>query len=163
MQTIRADPRRHSLAISSERILIESLRDHSVLSLIWALSKLRERSRTSFIFVEPTWFGYSHDPAPNAEADLLVVLYGQAFLCEVKSSWHRLRASDIADLVALAKRLRPNTALLAVMEAGSGLTAELTAARAHLATERIKFELLIPDTSMEGDDPYLNFDEDLDA
>jgi hypothetical protein len=138
--------------------LIESLRDHSVLSLVWALSLLCERSRTSFIYVGPTWFGFTHESAPDAEADLLVLLDGQAFLCEVKSSWRRLRASDVADLVVLAKRLRPNTAVLAVMEAGSGLTSELTAARAQLAAEQIEFELLTPDPRAEGDDPYLQFD-----
>lgn len=119
---------------------------------------LRGRSRTSFIYVGPTWFGFTLETAPDAEADLLVLLDGQAFLCEVKSSWRRLRASDVEDLVALAKRLRPNTAVLAVMEAGSGLTSALMAARAQLAAEQIEFELVTPDLRTEGDDPYLRFD-----
>jgi hypothetical protein len=99
--------------------LIESLRDHSVLSLIWVLSALSVRARRSLIFIEPTRFGF--DPASQktgGEADLLVLLDGKALVCEVKSSWRALRTSDISDFVALASRLRPDCALLGVMEAG---------------------------------------------
>ena len=101
--------------------LIESLRDHSVLSLVWLLKVLCERSRRSLIFVEPMWFGFTHESdSPDKEADLLAVSDGEAILCEVKSSWRGLRLGDISDFVALAKRLRPDTAVLAVMEAGAG-------------------------------------------
>ena len=128
--------------------LIESLRDHSVLSLVWVLSVLCERSRRSLIFVEPMWFDFTHESkSPDAEADLLVIIDGQAMLCEVKSSWHGLRPTHISNFVALARRLRPDTALLAVMESGSGLADDLAEARTQLANERIKFELLTPDTS----------------
>lgn len=138
--------------------MIESLRDHSVLSLVWVLSALRERSRHSLIFVEPTSFGFTPEAAsPDAEADLLVVLDGRAMLCEVKSSWHGLRPAHITDLVALTRRLRPDVAMLAVMEAGPGPAAVLAEARAHLAAEQIEFELLTLDSYMPRDDPYLDF------
>ena len=141
--------------------LIESLRDHSVLSLVWVLSTLCQRSRRSLIFVEPTWFGFTHESAkPDAEADLLAILDGQAVLCEVKSSWHGLRPSHITEFVALARRLRPDIALLAVMPAGAGPTANLTTAQAQLAAEQIKFELLTPAASMQADSPYLHFDDE---
>jgi hypothetical protein len=140
--------------------LIESLRDRSVLSLIWMLSALCWRSRHSLTFVEPTWLGFAPDSAePDAEADLLVVLDGRAILCEVKSSWHGLRPADVADFVALAIRLRPDTAMLAVMEAGPGPTADLEAARQRLTIEGIKFDLLTRDAYVPPDDhPYLQFD-----
>ena len=135
--------------------LIESVRDHSVLSLVWLLSVLYERSRRSLIFVEPMWFDFTHESdSPDAEADLLAISDGQAMLCEVKSSWHGLRPGHISHFVALAKRLRPDTALLAVMESGSGPADDLAAARAQLADKQIKFELLTPDTS-DGI-PYLH-------
>jgi hypothetical protein len=141
--------------------LIESLRDRSVLSLIWVLSAFCQRSRSSLIFVEPTWFGFTHESeGPDGEADLLVVVDGQAMLCEVKSSWHGLRSTHLTDFVALAKRLRPDTALLAVMEAGPGPESELAAARAELSTDGIKFELLTLDAYNPKDDPYLNFDDE---
>jgi hypothetical protein len=137
--------------------LVESLRDHSVLSLVWVLSGLCERSRRSLIFVEPMLFGFTRESVlPDAEADLLVILDGQGMLCEVKSSWRDLRPSRIANFVALASRLRPDIALLAVMEVGPGPEAALTAARAQLAAERIDFELLTLDRYMPRDDPYLD-------
>jgi hypothetical protein len=94
----------------------------------------------------------------RAEADLLVLLDGQAVLCEVKSSWNSLRHEDIAVFVELASRLRPDIALLAVREAGAGPVAALAAARAQLAAEQIEFELLTLGTYKPVDDPYLHFD-----
>ncbi|MFZ5792015.1 MAG: hypothetical protein ACOY3L_15085 [Pseudomonadota bacterium] len=139
--------------------LIESLRDHSALSLIWALSALRKRSRRSFIFVEPMWFGFTRGSAsPDAEADLFALLDGQAMLCEVKSSWHSLRPAHLAEFAALASRLRPDIALLAVMEAGPGPLADIAAARARLAAEQIEFEILTLDQHMPDDHPYLHYD-----
>jgi hypothetical protein len=140
--------------------LIESLRDRSVLSLVWVLSALFAKSRTSFIFVEPTQFGFSESSMPSAEADLLVILDGEAIVCEVKSSWHGLRPSDVKAFVDLARRLRPDIALLAVMETGEGLKAELDTARAQLESEQIKFELLTPDRYQLQDRPYLTFGEE---
>jgi hypothetical protein len=135
--------------------LIGSLRDHSVLSLIWTLSVLRERSRRSFLYGEPTWFGYSQEGRPNAEADLLVLSDGEAILCEVKSSWRDLRSSQLRDFVALAQRLRPDVALLAVMENGLGPAADIDAARTTLAAEKIRLEVLTARPETERDDPYL--------
>ncbi len=141
--------------------LIESLRDHSVLSLVWVLSALGERSRHSLIFVEPTWFGFTGESEdPDAEADLLVILDGQAMFCEVKSSWRSLRHAHIAEFVALASRLRPDIALLAVMEVGPGPAADLAAAREQLAAEGIRFELLTLGECKPEDDPYLLFDDE---
>jgi len=57
--------------------LIESLRDHSVLSLIWVLAALSDRARRSFIFVEPTSFGFTNDEInPSAEIDLIAIVDG---------------------------------------------------------------------------------------
>jgi hypothetical protein len=146
----------------ANEFLIESLRDHSVLSLVWALSALGDRARHSFAFVEPTWFGFDErSETADAEADLLTLIDGEAFLCEVKSSWHSLRPSHVDDLVALALRLRPDTALLAVMEAGAGRVAMFEKARARLAEVGIKFELLTLDDHPIHDDPYLaSWDEE---
>lgn len=137
--------------------LIESLRDHSILSLVWVLDALRLRSRRSLIFIEPTKFGFDQNSdKSDAEADLLVLLDGKAIACEVKSSWRGLRSTDVSDFVALATRIRPDCALLAVMEEGPpGLVAELAAARAHLVAEKIDFEVLTLNEYRPRDDPYL--------
>lgn len=142
--------------------LIESLRDHSVLSLVWALSALRQKADRSFIFVKPTWLGLTEkttppdaEEEPDAEADLLVLRDGQALLCEIKSSWRSLRASDIEELVKLALKLRPDVAVLGVMETGTGPVDKLKGAELHLAKEGIKFELLQPTEHHFNDDVYL--------
>lgn len=137
--------------------VIQSLRDHSVLSLIWALTSLQSRARQSFIFIEPMWLYFARDDinSPNAEADLFVILDGNTFLVEVKASWSVLRIKDISNLVELAKRLRPDTALLAVMENEEKLEEELESARAELAAVGIKFELLTLRQSGLEDSPHL--------
>jgi hypothetical protein len=135
--------------------LTESLRDHSVLSLVWTLTVLRERARSSFLYTGPTWFGYSEAGDPSAEADLLVLSDGEAIVCEVKNSWRALRLSDIDDLVALAICLRPDRALLAVMENGEGPVGELAAARNKLEAQGIAFELMTVRSDQAYDDPNL--------
>ena len=138
--------------------LIESLRDHSVLSLIWVLAELRSRARMSFLYCPPMVFGDAHEQGPVAEADLLVVHDGKAIVCEVKSSWQVLRLADIDKLVAIAKRLRPDEALLAVMGAGSGPTEALQKAELDLAEAGIRFRLMTLAPSALRDDPYLPYD-----
>ena len=159
-QHVEAAPIEIKWLFRPNEFVIQSLRDHSVLSLVWALTALQSRARQSFIFVEPTWFYFDRDKtaSPDAEADLLVILDGGAFLCEVKASWSVLRTSDIINLVELAKRLRPDVALLAIMENGEQLDAELGAARTELAGVGIKFELLTLRQSGLEDGPYLYVD-----
>ncbi|MDR3525567.1 MAG: hypothetical protein P4L66_15865 [Acetobacteraceae bacterium] len=135
--------------------LIESLRDHSVLSLIWVLAALCDRARHSFIFVEPTCFGYTDDANPSAEIDLMAIVDGRAMLCEIKSSWH-FRPIELADFVALAIRLRPDVALWAVMDDGPGPSASLDRARSELEPHGITFEVLTPNAVRSRDDVYLN-------
>lgn len=136
--------------------LIDSLRDHSVLSLIWVLHVLSQRARSSFAYAGPTAMKYDHDiHATDAEADLLAIVDGKAVLCEVKSSWASTRAADIDKLVELAKRLRPDVALLAVMEENRQMDEFITKATAELTQERIEFELLLWRPSEWLDGPHL--------
>jgi hypothetical protein len=60
------------------------------------------------------------------------------------------------NLVALAKRLRPDTALLAVMDNGMKLENEIAAAKAELTAAGISFELLTLDSRPLDDNPYLH-------
>ncbi|PRA13554.1 MULTISPECIES: hypothetical protein [Pseudomonas] len=136
--------------------LIESLRSRSVLSLIWVLSALCNRAQASFIYLGPTCFGYSHDTRnPDSEADLLALIDGESIVFEVKSAWRSLRAVHIEDFVRLAKRLRPDRAVLAVMEEGRKLNKELDKAANDLKENGIEFELLTPTNYSVQDDPML--------
>jgi hypothetical protein len=136
--------------------LVESLRDHSVLSLIWLLALFRNRARRSLLYAGPSWFGFTRDSEnPDAEADLLIVADGVCYLCEVKSSWTSVRPSDVDNLLSLAERLRPDVALLAVMETGEGLTDKIEQARASLDELGISFEVITDNARDDWDDPYL--------
>lgn len=55
---------------------------------------------------------------------------------------------------------RPDTALLAVMEAEPGPAADLAAARAQLASETNEFKLLTLDPYKPSDHPYLDFNDE---
>lgn len=142
--------------------LIESLRDHSVLSLVWVLSIMSNKMAcNSLIFAEPSWFNFAPDaPSPNAEADLLAVVDGKAVVCEVKSSWTSLRSSHVADFVNLTKKLRPDVAILAVMDRGVGPVSELETAKSTLAAEGIKFEWWTLDKFDLEDEPEFRFYEE---
>ena len=82
---------------------------------------------------------------------------GQAVICEVKSSWSHLRASDITKLVSLSKRLRPDVALLAVMDNATTLQTEQRAAQAELKAAGIEFQVVQFDPKADQDEPYLRW------
>ncbi|MCG2644294.1 MULTISPECIES: hypothetical protein [Bradyrhizobium] len=136
--------------------LIECLRDHSVLSLIWTLSALRQRSRYSFMFVGPTWFWSKKDlESHDAEADLLVLTDGKSLLCEVKSSWNSLRRPHVDSLIDQALHLRPDIAMLAVMDTRQGRPKFLDQATTKLNDAGIDFELLTTDKFGPEHRPFL--------
>lgn len=155
-QKIEAAPIEIKWLFRPNEFIIQALRDHSVQSLLWVLAALQSRARASFLFVEPTWFYFRESStSPDAEADLLVLIDGKTVLCEVKASWSFLRAKHIANLVELAKRLRPDIALLAVMEGDRKLVSEIDAASEELQAVGITFELLTLEQYPLEDDPYL--------
>jgi hypothetical protein len=139
--------------------LIECLRDRSALSLVWVLNLLRQDARHSFYYAGPTKFFYSFEAAdqnrPDAEADLLVVADGRALLCEVKSSWSIVTNADIRKLTELAQRLRPDVAVLAVMDDGQNFAEVLAKAQIDLHATGIEFRVVTwrPDDMLDG--PYL--------
>jgi hypothetical protein len=141
----------------ANEFLVDSLRLHSTLSVIWLLAALQAKARNSFLFLGPTAFGFDPDAdTPDAEADLLAMVDGQAVLCEVKSTWTSVRASHISDLVALAKRIRPDSAVFAVMEeGGSRFATALQQAGRQLSESGIKLEIITPANYSVSDDPML--------
>jgi hypothetical protein len=109
------------------------------------------------MYAGPTCFGFSTTyEVADAEADLLAIVDGVTILCEVKSSWRGVRSADIDSLVSLAKRLRPDQAILAVMEeGGSRFEEKIEAALSELAAEGIALEVLTPSTYRVEGDPFL--------
>lgn len=141
----------------ANEFLIESLRDHSVLSLLWVLGAFCDRARSSFIYGASSKFWFENEEGgPEAEADILMVCDGKTYVAEVKSSWASLRASDIDDLAALALRLKPDTALLAVMDTGEEQKAKIEEVRAGLSSSGIRLDLLTLEHAPLSDAPYFS-------
>ena len=130
-----------------------------MLSYVWCLRRLAERARESFLFLEPQELFYTSESAdrrqPDAEIDLLTVADGIVSLCEIKAS---SRDTNIKKFTDVAKRLRPDIAVMAVMESnssalsrrlseltealsGTGITAELI----HLEDRDIDSSPTLPD------------------
>ena len=88
-----------------------------MLSYLWCLRRVAEEARVSFFFLEPHELFYSEEAADkrksDAEIDMLAVGDGVVRLCEIKAA---NRGPDIEKFAAVAKRIRPNIATLAVME-----------------------------------------------
>ncbi|TDW67586.1 hypothetical protein EDF57_102472 [Novosphingobium sp. PhB55] len=140
----------------ANEFLVEALRDHSVLSLLWVLDKQKSNARASFFYDGPTWF-YDDDglrPRPVSETDLMMVIDGKTIICEVKSSWAGLKPSDIDDVVKLSLQLRPDRAIIAVMDTGKKQEKRLASAEEALKEEGIAFELMTLDNYPLQDDPY---------
>jgi hypothetical protein len=142
----------------ANEFLIECLQSHSVLSLLWLLAVLSKHAKKSFIYLAPTRFYYGDEfKTADAEADLVAIIDGQVLLCEIKSAWRSLRASDLASFVALAIRLRPDRAILAIMEplADKKLADEIDAAAKQLNDAGIRFKLITVEAYQPRGAPFL--------
>jgi len=127
-----------------DAFILEGLREHSMLSYVWCLNRLAEEARVSFFFLEPHELFYTEEAAgkrkPDAEIDLLTVGDGVVRLCEIKAV---NRGLDIEKLAAVAKRIRPSIATVAVMEPrSSALLARLSELETALGGTGIAAELI---------------------
>jgi hypothetical protein len=97
--------------------VLDGLKEHGLLALVWALKKLERNARQSFYFLPPhelfDTMPKDESKRPNRELDLLCVIDGDVHLVEAKSS---LRSIDLTTTVDAAKRLRPDVVTLAIME-----------------------------------------------
>ena len=100
--------------------VLEGLREHGLLPVIWCLANLSALANTSFFYFNPYELFFTQEAATsgisNAELDLLIVSDGVVRLVEAKAS---SRGLDIAKTAELAKRRRPDVVTLAVMETES--------------------------------------------
>lgn len=96
--------------------VLEGLRAHGLLAELWCLSRLSDRARGSFYFLEPHELFFIPPVTPNArpdaEIDLIAVVDGIVHLCEAKTSNH----VDVEKFAELALKIRPDVATLAIME-----------------------------------------------
>jgi hypothetical protein len=137
--------------------VLEGLREHGLLPVIWCLAKCAERADTSFFYLDPHELFYARESAdkgqPDAELDLLIVVDGMVRLAEAKASGQRI---NIVKTAELAKRVRPDVVTLAVMETGSpALMAKVTELQQHLAGTDIAADLMTLQPGDIDDSPVL--------
>src|SRR3546814_13839281 len=89
---------------------------------------------------------------PRSQPRGRVCLQSSRFRLDVRRAG-AVRHRDIADLAELAKRLRPDRAIRAIMEAGTGPRSVLDAAAQELAAGGITFELI---TALNGSRTHAN-------
>jgi hypothetical protein len=124
--------------------ILEGIREHGLLPLIWCLSKLADNARDSFFYLDPHEIFFTAEAAdqdrPDAELDLLVVSDGIIRMCETKASG---RDIDVGKVVTLAKKLQPHLVTVAVMEPEShALSAKVAELQKELSYSDIKAELV---------------------
>jgi hypothetical protein len=124
--------------------VLEAIREHGALPMIWCLSRLAGDAKESFFYLAAHELFYTRKGVeaakPDAEIDILAVADGRVSLCEVKSSNYAL---DIPKLAALAHRVRPDEVILAVMEPRSkALSDKLTQLRKSLVGTDISAHLM---------------------
>src|SRR3546814_19266396 len=83
-----------------------------------------------------------------------MVVDGTSIVAEVKSSWAVMRKSDVTALGDIAKKIRPDVALLAVMDTGKKHREALEALGSELREAGIKLQVMTLDTNPLNDDPY---------
>lgn len=130
--------------------VLEGLKEHGLLPLVWAIKKLAWQARHSFYFLPPHElfddFPKKQGTKPNREVDLICVVDGVVHLVEAKSS---LRSIELETTVDAAKRIRPDIVTLALMKPSSkALSAKLKELQELLAGTGIDAKVL---TLADGD------------
>lgn len=138
--------------------LREGLQRHGVGPLFWVLSRMRQRNQSSFWFEGPLDIFFDEDSferrRPQTDIDLTIIDNGRVRMCEVKQSGRQFR--DPEGLATVMGRLRPDVAMIAVMEPPSlALSAKFATFAAALAGTGVEPELLTLDPDNDIDDaPY---------
>lgn len=99
--------------------LRESLQRHGLAPLFWVLARYQENVRTGSLWFEGPLSIYFDSKSfdqkrPASDIDLTIVHDGKVTMCEAKRSARGLDKPD--ETAALFSRLRPDVALIAVME-----------------------------------------------
>ena len=118
----------------------EALREHGLHAVVWALNNCRQNSRSSFFFEGPSDFWLTepaHTRKADTDIDLSVVADGRSYIFEVKTSWGQFPPKKQADFIDLMKRIRPEVAVIAIMEPNKTKQTKL---RSDLTTELAGFD-----------------------
>lgn len=138
--------------------LREALQRHGIGPLFWVLSRFQRHSSNSFWFDGPLDIYFDQEAAdagrPATDIDLTMIIDGIVHMCEVKQSERGF--SDPVLLAQTMARLRPDVAMIAVMEADSpALQRKFAQFSATLEGTGIRPQLLTLHTDNDiSADPY---------
>lgn len=138
--------------------LRESLQRHGVGPLFWVLGRLQRYNASSFWFEGPLniYFDQTADNLgePDTDIDLTMIDNGLVRMCEVKQSERNF--TDPAELAKTMAKLRPDIAMIAVMEEDSpALQKKYSVFCDALEGTGVKPELLVLDVESDiSDEPF---------
>lgn len=137
--------------------VLEGLRDHGLLANLWCLDRLSENADSSFSFLEPHELFLTTDSSmrrkSDAEFDLIAVVNGTVKLCEAKTS---SRDIDLEKFARTVRQLRPDVAVLAIMEPASpAISRKHRELEQLLANDDIVVEIITLRDHDLRDDPHL--------
>jgi hypothetical protein len=133
------------------------LREHDTLTVTWALSALRERSKSSFIF-GPQMSLFEDYPEnqgslPNRELDVICVVDNSFVIGEAKIGVDLIADSDIEDLADAATKLGADKAILMALGGNRAIMSRKVEQLRALLPSHIEAEGLVSDW---GDEPSAN-------
>ncbi|MDO9420495.1 MAG: hypothetical protein Q7T66_07525 [Herminiimonas sp.] len=137
--------------------LREALQLHGVGPLFWVLSRYQKNNSNSFWFEGPLDIFFDQETAtagtPETDIDLTMIDNGLVRMCEVKQSERHFDAAAVARTM---KKLHPDIAVIAIMQANSPvLQRKFDQFSVALAGTGIKPELLTLDVQRDiKDSPY---------
>jgi hypothetical protein len=138
--------------------LREALQRHGIGPLFWALRRFQARNQNSFWFEGPLDICFDQAAAESGrtetDIDLTMIDGGLVRMCEVKQSARHF--TDPEGLARVMARLRPDIAMVAVMEAPSrNLQEKFARFSGALAVEGIRAEMLTFDEENDlSHEPY---------
>jgi hypothetical protein len=93
------------------------VREHDTLSVVWALSELQRKARSSFVFAPQTalfrQYRETSRDRSDRELDIVCIVDGQLTLGEAKPSVTMIGPVEIATMAEVAQELAPNVVVLA--------------------------------------------------
>ncbi|MBR2689657.1 hypothetical protein [Bosea sp. (in: a-proteobacteria)] len=138
--------------------LREALQRHGIGPLFWVLGRFQLRSGSSFWFEGPLSIFFEDDAAladrPATDIDLTIIDNGIVRMCEVKQSERQF--TDPEELANTMLKLRPDIAMIAIMEANNErIQRKFAKFSKILENSGIKPELVTLDIDMDIDrSPY---------
>ena len=152
-------------SISSEwkfrinEFILDAMRQHGTNALVWSLIRLFNRAENSFYYLPSVRLQLDNASLEDqewSEIDLIAIVDGEFYACEIKSS-SKISDRELDTFIKIMNRLRPNVALIAVMETNVSAPEFFTDRIGDRLDKGIKLEILTLKEGDFDDNPNLPF------